>query len=94
MAQHDMLFTRAEGSMAKAFAADMAMQVTLDAVQVLGGYGYIREYPVEKWMRDAKIYQIWEGTSEIQRLVISRAISGERRPLTREQPKPQIRKAS
>ena len=48
-----------------------------------GGYGYIREYPVEKWMRDAKIYQIWEGTSEIQRLVISRAISGERRPLTR-----------
>jgi alkylation response protein AidB-like acyl-CoA dehydrogenase len=94
MAQNNMLFTRAEGSMAKAFAADMAMQVTLDAVQVLGGYGYIREYPVEKWMRDAKIYQIWEGTSEIQRLVISRAISGERRPLTREQPKPQIRKAS
>jgi acyl-CoA dehydrogenase len=94
MAQNNMLFTRAEGSMAKAFAADMAMQVTLDAVQVLGGNGYIREYPVEKWMRDAKIYQIWEGTSEIQRLVISRAISGERRPLTREQPKPQIRKAS
>jgi acyl-CoA dehydrogenase len=72
----------------------MAMQVTLEAVQVLGGNGYIREYPVEKWMRDAKIYQIWEGTSEIQRLVISRAIAGERRPLTREQPKPQIRKAS
>jgi acyl-CoA dehydrogenase len=94
MAQNNMLFKRAEGSMAKAFSADMAMQVTLDAVQVLGGYGYIREYPVEKWMRDAKIYQIWEGTSEIQRLVISRAISGERRPLTREQPKPQIRKAS
>jgi acyl-CoA dehydrogenase len=83
MAQNNMLMNRAEGSMAKAFAADMAMQVTLDAVQVLGGYGYIREYPVEKWMRDAKIYQIWEGTSEIQRLVISRAISGERRPLTR-----------
>src|ERR1700716_3058520 len=94
MAQNNMLFTRAEGSMAKAFAADMAMQVTVEAVQVLGGDGYIREYPVEKWMRDAKIYQIWEGTSEIQRLVISRAISGERRPLTREQPKPQIRKAS
>ncbi len=94
MAQNNMLFTRAEGSMAKAFAADMAMQVTLEAVQVLGGNGYIREYPVEKWMRDAKIYQIWEGTSEIQRLVISRAISGERRPLTREQAKPQIRKAS
>jgi len=94
MAQNNMLFKRAEGSMAKAFSADMAMQVTLDAVQVLGGYGYIREYPVEKWMRDAKIYQIWEGTSEIQRLVISRAISGERRPLTREPAKPQIRKAS
>src|SRR2546421_238238 len=94
MAQNNMLFTRAEGSMAKAFAADMAMQVTVEAVQVLGGNGYIREYPVEKWMRDAKIYQIWEGTSEIQRLVISRAISGERRPLTREQAKPQIRKAS
>src|SRR5207237_9040377 len=72
MAQNNLLFSRAEGSMAKAFAADMAMQVTLEAVQVLGGYGYIREYPVEKWMRDAKIYQIWEGTSEIQRLVISR----------------------
>ncbi len=94
MAQQDLLFTRAEGSMAKAFAADMAMQVTVEAVQVLGGYGYIREYPVEKWMRDAKIYQIWEGTSEIQRLVISRAISGERRPLTREQPKPSMRKVS
>ncbi len=94
MAQNGILFKRAEGSMAKAFAADMAMQVTLDAVQVLGGYGYIREYPVEKWMRDAKIYQIWEGTSEIQRLVISRAISGDRRPLVREDVTPTIRKAS
>jgi acyl-CoA dehydrogenase len=96
MAQNGMLFNRAEGSMAKAFAADMAMQVTLDAVQVLGGYGYIREYPVEKWMRDAKIYQIWEGTSEIQRLVISRAISGDRRPLVRLEPEqqPQIQKVS
>ena len=96
MAQNGMLFDRAEGSMAKAFAADMAMQVTLEAVQVLGGYGYIREYPVEKWMRDAKIYQIWEGTSEIQRLVISRAISGDRKPLARAQeaPAPPIRKVS
>ncbi len=59
-------------SMAKAFAADMAMKVTTDAVQVLGGYGYIREYPVEKWMRDAKIVQVYEGTSQIQRLIISR----------------------
>jgi alkylation response protein AidB-like acyl-CoA dehydrogenase len=54
------------------------MEVTTDAIQVLGGYGYIKEYPVEKWFRDAKIYQIWEGTAEIQRLVISRAIAGSR----------------
>jgi alkylation response protein AidB-like acyl-CoA dehydrogenase len=79
MAESGRAFDRAEGSMAKLYAADVAMQVTVDAVQVLGGYGYIKEYPVEKWMRDAKIYQIWEGTAEIQRLVISRAISGERR---------------
>ncbi|MBO0702471.1 MAG: acyl-CoA dehydrogenase family protein [Candidatus Dormibacteraeota bacterium] len=74
-------FGRAEGSMAKLFAADTAMDVTVDAVQVLGGYGYIREYPVEKWMRDAKIYQIWEGTAEVQRIVISRAIAGQRRAM-------------
>ncbi|MGH7911719.1 MAG: acyl-CoA dehydrogenase family protein [Candidatus Dormibacteraceae bacterium] len=72
-------FARAEGSMGKLFAADTAMDVTVDAVQILGGYGYIKEYPVEKWMRDAKIYQIWEGTAEVQRIVISRAIAGERR---------------
>ncbi|HEY3149294.1 MAG TPA: acyl-CoA dehydrogenase family protein, partial [Dongiaceae bacterium] len=59
-------------------AADVAMEVTTDAIQVLGGYGYIKEYPVEKWFRDAKIYQIWEGTAEIQRLVISRALTGQR----------------
>jgi acyl-CoA dehydrogenase len=64
--------------MAKCFAGDVAMEVTTDAIQVLGGYGYIKEYPVEKWFRDAKIYQIWEGTAEIQRLVIARAISGSR----------------
>jgi len=57
---------------AKAFAADMAMQVTTNAVQVFGGYGYSKEYPVEKLMRDAKIYQIYEGTSQIQRLIIAR----------------------
>jgi butyryl-CoA dehydrogenase len=74
-------FGRAEGSMAKLFAADTAMDVTVDAVQILGGYGYIREYPVEKWMRDAKIYQIWEGTAEVQRIVISRAIAGQRRAM-------------
>jgi acyl-CoA dehydrogenase len=98
MAHNGLLFNRAEGSMAKAFTADMAMQVTTEAVQVLGGYGYIREYPVEKWMRDAKIYQIWEGTSEIQRLVIARAISGDRKPLVRvpDEPAaaPEMRKVS
>jgi acyl-CoA dehydrogenase len=61
-------------SMAKRFAADIAMEVTTDAVQVFGGYGYIKEYPVEKLMRDAKLYQIYEGTSQIQRLVIARDV--------------------
>ncbi|MGZ3707285.1 MAG: acyl-CoA dehydrogenase family protein [Bdellovibrionota bacterium] len=59
---------------AKAFAADMVMRVTTDAVQVFGGYGYSEEYPVEKLMRDAKIYQIYEGTSQIQRLIIANEI--------------------
>jgi alkylation response protein AidB-like acyl-CoA dehydrogenase len=66
-----------EASIAKLFAADMAMEVTTDAVQILGGAGYMRDEPVEKWMRDAKIFQIWEGTSQIQRLVISREEIGE-----------------
>jgi acyl-CoA dehydrogenase len=61
-------------SMAKRFAADSAMEVTTDAVQIFGGYGYIKEYPVEKLMRDAKLYQIYEGTSQIQRLVIARDV--------------------
>lgn len=59
---------------AKAFAADMAMKVTVDAVQVFGGYGYMREYPVEKLMRDVKVFQIYEGTSEIQRNVVVREL--------------------
>ena len=59
-------------AMAKAFCADMAMKVATDAVQVHGGYGYSHEYPVEKLMRDAKIYQIYEGTSQIQRLIIAK----------------------
>jgi len=63
-----------QAAFAKAFAADMCMQVTTDAVQVFGGYGYSREYPVEKLMRDAKIYQIYEGTSQIQRLIIAREL--------------------
>jgi acyl-CoA dehydrogenase len=61
-------------SYAKAFAADSCMQITTDAVQIYGGYGYSREYPVEKLMRDAKLIQIYEGTSQIQRLVIAREI--------------------
>ncbi len=64
-----------QASMAKAYAADMAMRATTDAVQILGGYGYMREYPVEKWMRDAKILQIVEGTSQIQRVVISQMLA-------------------
>ena len=63
-------------SMAKLFASDTAMEVTTDAVQVLGGYGYVNEYPVERMMRDAKITQIYEGTNEIQRVVIGRHLSG------------------
>jgi len=63
-----------QSSFAKRFSADMAMKVTTDAVQVFGGYGYIKEYPVEKLMRDAKLFQIYEGTSQIQRLVIAKEI--------------------
>jgi alkylation response protein AidB-like acyl-CoA dehydrogenase len=63
-------------SMAKLFASDTAMAVTVEAVQVLGGYGYVNEYPVERMMRDAKITQIYEGTNEIQRVVIARAMRG------------------
>ncbi|MEX2238514.1 MAG: acyl-CoA dehydrogenase family protein [Dehalococcoidia bacterium] len=67
---------KAEGSQAKYFASDVAMKVTLDALQLHGGMGYMREEPLEKWVRDAKIFQIFEGTNEIQRLVISRALIG------------------
>ena len=73
-------FTNAEGSMSKLKAGEVAVWVTERAIQILGGYGYTREYPVERWHRDAKIYTIFEGTSEIQRLVIARAISGEQIP--------------
>ena len=58
-------------AMAKMYASDVAMKVTVDAVQIFGGYGYMKEYPVEKMMRDAKITQIYEGTNQIQRLVIA-----------------------
>jgi acyl-CoA dehydrogenase len=69
-------FENGEGSMSKLYAGETAVWVTEQAIQILGGYGYTREYPVERWHRDAKIYTIFEGTSEIQRLVIARAISG------------------
>ena len=63
-----------EASMAKCFAADAAMKVTTDAVQIFGGYGYTREFPVERYMRDAKIMQIYEGTNQIQRVVIAKEL--------------------
>jgi alkylation response protein AidB-like acyl-CoA dehydrogenase len=69
-------FTAGEGSMSKLFAGETAVHVTEEAIQIMGGYGYIREHPVERWHRDSKIYTIFEGTSEIQRLIIARAISG------------------
>ena len=65
------IFDSVVAAAAKTFTGDTAMKVTTDAVQVLGGFGYSREYPVEKLMRDAKIYQIFEGTNQIQRVVIS-----------------------
>lgn len=76
MLDHDMPMNK-EASEAKLFAADMAMDVTTDAVQIMGGAGYMKDEPVEKWMRDAKVFQIWEGTSQIQRLIISRDEIGE-----------------
>ena len=65
-----------EASMAKCFAADTAMKVTTDAVQIFGGYGYTREFPVERYMRDAKIMQIYEGTNQIQRMIIAKELLG------------------
>src|ERR671928_617479 len=69
-------YRNAEGSMSKLKAGEVAVWVTERAIQILGGYGYIRDFPVERWHRDAKIYTLFEGTSEIQRLIVSRAISG------------------
>ena len=69
-------YKNAEGSMAKLKARRVAVWSTERAIQILGGYGYVRDYPVERWHRDAKIYDIFEGTEQIQQLVISRAISG------------------
>jgi acyl-CoA dehydrogenase len=69
-------FEAAEGSQSKLFAGETAVRVTDEAIQILGGAGYMREHPVERWHRDAKVFTIFEGTSEIQHLVIARAISG------------------
>jgi alkylation response protein AidB-like acyl-CoA dehydrogenase len=76
MARTGQQFTAAEGSMSKLVAGETAVRVTEQAMQILGGNGYTRDYPVERMARDAKIYTIFEGTSEIQRLVIARTISG------------------
>src|SRR5215813_11247044 len=76
MARHNKPFTAGEGSMSKLKSGEVAVGVTEKAVQILGGAGYVRDHPVQRWYRDAKIYTIFEGTSEIQRLVVARAISG------------------
>ncbi|MFI7646930.1 acyl-CoA dehydrogenase family protein [Micromonospora sp. NPDC049460] len=76
MGRNNRPFTAGEGSMSKLKAGEVAVSVTEKAVQLLGGAGFLRDHPVERWYRDAKIYTIFEGTSEIQRLVISRAVSG------------------
>jgi acyl-CoA dehydrogenase len=75
MGRNNVPFEHAEGSMSKLKAGETAVWTTEQAIQILGGYGYIKDFPVEKWYRDAKIYTIFEGTSEIQRVVISRALT-------------------
>jgi len=76
MARQGTAFTRAEGSMSKLVAGETAVRVTEQAIQILGGNGYTRDFPVERWHRDAKVFTIFEGTSEIQRLIIGRAVTG------------------
>jgi len=76
MARAGKPFERAEGSMSKLVAGETAVRVTEQAIQILGGNGYTREYPVERWHRDAKIFTIFEGTSEIQRMLIGRTVTG------------------
>jgi alkylation response protein AidB-like acyl-CoA dehydrogenase len=76
MARHGLAFDHAEGSISKLVAAETAVRVTEQAIQILGGNGYTREFPVERWHRDAKIFTIFEGTSEIQRMIIGRAVTG------------------
>jgi alkylation response protein AidB-like acyl-CoA dehydrogenase len=76
MARNGKSFDHAEGSMCKLVAGETAVRVTDQAMQILGGNGYTREFPVERWHRDAKIFTIFEGTSEIQRMIIGRAVTG------------------
>src|SRR6202035_2281160 len=76
-------FENGEGSMSKLYAGENAVWVTEQAIQILGGYGYVRENPVEQWHRDSKIYTIFEGTAEVQRLVISPTASAISRPAWR-----------
>jgi alkylation response protein AidB-like acyl-CoA dehydrogenase len=76
MARNGLPFEHAEGSISKLVAAETAVRVTEQAIQILGGNGYTREFPVERWHRDAKIFTIFEGTSEIQRMIIGRAVTG------------------
>ena len=80
MGRNKQQFLAGYSSMSKLYAGKAAVDITDKAIQILGGNGYTREYPVERWHRDAKIYTIFEGTSEIQRLIISRAISGHQIP--------------
>ena len=68
--------------MGKVFATDTAMRVATDAVQMFGGYGFCRDYPIEKYMRDAKITQIYEGTNQVQRVVIGRALTREMKSIS------------
>ncbi|MCA9322324.1 MAG: hypothetical protein KDB53_16400, partial [Planctomycetes bacterium] len=74
--------TTKTAAQAKLFATDVSMEVTTDAVQIFGGYGYMRDYPIEKYMRDAKITQIYEGTNQVQRLVVARGLLREVDQLT------------
>jgi hypothetical protein len=76
MARQGKPFTHAEGSMSKLVAGETAVRVTGQAIQILGGNGYTRDYPVERWHRDARIFTIFEGTSEIQRMIVGRAVTG------------------
>ena len=77
LAQHNKPFTK-EAAIAKLFCSELAMRATIKAIQIHGGYGYTKEYPVERMFRDAKICEIGEGTSEVQRMVIARQLLKER----------------